>query len=611
MPADWAEGLAPFDRAALEEQARWFFLRDGRAAVDARLAGEWADDGTLLAAVGEFWVRNQGCFSCHEIGGMETMMPIGTELTNWGSKTIDKLDFGFWANHVADEKGWDLQTDEFYDWKQLKSYREPWLEQKLHAPRSFDKDKDKGPLDKLKMPWFDLTEEEVKSIATFVVGLVDDEVQLARMKPTPEQAQMDKGLRAIRQKNCAGCHQIDPGEIAWTDDAGEAHRAKAEILTLEGWEWLGNPPLDQWDRVQTAYEAEVREYEGPDWTIEELYVRLLGSEPGVGDIGETIYFPANQITEVVPPWGGGLVWTVTDTYQNPWAGERGKTHDYDEGTVYDVDGVARNYQALEYDKARWTFAPPVLWDEGNKVRREWFVSFLHDPHPIREQIRVKMPKFNYGPGEAGAIADYFAAVSEERWPSRYARRLRVEQGLSLEDVADGAGLTPEAVAQIEAGSRPETEAKFADLHEWGAGQGFELWPAVDQGNEYVLRRTTSYLEALGGIDADHFDMATQLAIDPDTGVNCLQCHWLDGVPPNADPEAWAPDLARVRERLREDWVHEWVRDPAKIYPGTAMPKNFDPALTQWQDAYPGTAEEQVLAILDWLFNLDKIDPVAQ
>ena len=62
------------------------------------------------------------------------------------------------------------------------------------------------------------------------------------------------------------------------------------------------------------------------------------------------------------------------------------------------------------------------------------------------------------------------------------------------------------------------------------------------------------------------------------GPNCFQCHFYRGVPPldgEALPIAWAPDLSRVHERIREDWAHQWIKDPARIYPGTAMPANFE------------------------------------
>ena len=90
------------------------------------------------------------------------------------------------------------------------------------------------------------------------------------------------------------------------------------------------------------------------------------------------------------------------------------------------------------------------------------------------------------------------------------------------------------------------------------------------------------------------------------GPNCFQCHFLQGTPPVAEgPIAWAPDLDNTRSRLRPDWVREWLTDPLKIYPGTAMPANFPLDGPQWQEIWEAPSEEQIEAVTTWLFNLDR------
>ena len=85
---------------------------------------------------------------------------------------------------------------------------------KLRNPRIYDRRKVKNPTERLKMPWFNFTEDEIEAITCFVAGLVEDEVQNAKMVPSAEQLSMNDGLRAIRQKNCAGCHVIEPALAA-------------------------------------------------------------------------------------------------------------------------------------------------------------------------------------------------------------------------------------------------------------------------------------------------------------------------------------------------------------------------------------------------------------
>ena len=93
-----------------------------------------------------------------------------------------------------------------------------------------------------------------------------------------------------------------------------------------------------------------------------------------------------------------------------------------------------------------------------------------------------------------------------------------------------------------------------------------------------------------------------------TAVNCYQCHFHDGQDPDqaATPIAWAPDLAIARERLREDWLEDWLINPGLIYPGTAMPANFAGDPPQYQDVYPDSNNmQQIQAVLDFLYNFER------
>ena len=41
-------------------------------------------------------------------------------------------------------------------------------------------------------------------------------------------------------------------------------------------------------------------------------------------------------------------------------------------------------------------------------------------------------------------------------------------------------------------------------------------------------------------------------------------------------QTWAPNLAMSKDRLRAEWMVEWLRDPQKIMPGTKMPAPYLP-----------------------------------
>jgi len=81
----------------------------------------------------------------------EKAQSIGTDLSEEGSKLVTRLDFAFISDIPHTSK---LE----------------WFRKKLHDPRIFDKGRVLQPLDKLRMPNFDFTEEEVDRLATALMS---------------------------------------------------------------------------------------------------------------------------------------------------------------------------------------------------------------------------------------------------------------------------------------------------------------------------------------------------------------------------------------------------------------------------------------------------------
>ncbi|MFT4540147.1 MAG: cytochrome c2 [Planctomycetota bacterium] len=638
-PDGWEPKEEEVSIAVLQEQSRWFYGKLGRRELERRIAGEtpehrWDQEEPLKAAVGEAWVRHQGCFSCHLVSGMENDMPIGAELTNWGSKTVDKLDFGM--THLKEVAGLP---------KLDHHYREGWLERKLQRPRVYDIDKIKNPKEKLRMPFFDLTEDEAQAIATFVVGLVDDEVSRARMNPTPEKAAADMGMRVVRQKNCMACHVVDPAEITYRNDDNQLMTIQGQMLPLDGHtQPLQLTDLPQLEADLTAWAEEMDE----DYP-EDITIQLLGINPDVGVPGDKVFILPENLVAISPVKGGAFVGKITDYYYHgtevpdpddsstgvPW------TIGFDQNTnanlIEDNDGQQRAYANEPYDRIRWAFAPPVLWNEGHKLQREWFYSFLKDPSPIRPQLRVKMPTFQYAPGEAEAVADYFATKARKEWYQRFAKSARWSQGrtamgaladasahkwsphqltewptgvltteigpgMSAEDFAAATGMKASTIRAIESGVEVDTIAKFSTLFDKARELGFGMVGIPSQSYEAVGRRQPTARAASAGAPAQ----GHRLAVGGEGAVDCFKCHQNGDAFP-ATPVSWAPSLENVRSRLREDWVYEWLWNPALVYPGTAMLANFQPHMPDWQAVYPdSTNAEQVEVVLQWLFNMDEI-----
>ncbi len=155
-------------------------------------------DDPALAVTGKRLAANYGCMGCHEIGGMENLGKVGTDLTKEGTKPIERLDFAL-KTHEAEMQGW-------YNHK-------GFFEAKLRDPAFFDEGKEKNdPLERLKMPDFNLDPEELRGLTSFLLGSGDSQLPSQfYYNPTGPQKDILEGWWVVKKYNCIGCHEIVPG----------------------------------------------------------------------------------------------------------------------------------------------------------------------------------------------------------------------------------------------------------------------------------------------------------------------------------------------------------------------------------------------------------------
>jgi len=222
------------------------YLMTRRHADASYPAADYMDDPRLKER-GRFLVRHYGCAGCHEIAGFEDEQRIGTELTREGSKPIDRLDFAL-LTHKAQRDGW-------YSHK-------GFFENKLRNPAVYDTGKEKAdPLERLKMPNFNLKPEEITAVATFLLGSVDSTLPPRYFyNPSGQKQDIVEGWWVVRKYNCMGCHSIVPGQTTvfstlkryqdpeWRDQrppslVGEGARVNPDWLMR----FLANPAMNQAD----------------------------------------------------------------------------------------------------------------------------------------------------------------------------------------------------------------------------------------------------------------------------------------------------------------------------------------------------------------------------
>ncbi len=222
-------------------------------------------DDPKLAAEGKKVIQNFGCAGCHEIAGLEDEGRIGTELTEEGSKPIERLDFALLTEDAQDgvepfkDKALVDKLPEGPANGQSWYNHRGFFEHKLAMPNVYDEGMIKADSDKLRMPDPHLTKEQILALTTFLMGSQDTSLPDSYIyKPEDARKDIQDGWWIVRKYNCVGCHQFTPGQGTAIETVKRFQDAKELLppkLLTEGArvdpEWLlrflANPALSDTD----------------------------------------------------------------------------------------------------------------------------------------------------------------------------------------------------------------------------------------------------------------------------------------------------------------------------------------------------------------------------
>jgi cytochrome c2 len=543
------------------------YLREEIKGDEIALVGGASVDNKL-EYIGRRAINKYGCFGCHDVPGFETSKPIGTGLADWGRKEPDKLAFeqisglierlehhggghaagghGDWGADVTNlakaapaplaQQAADLtKFDEsgYFVHALLSHEREGFLWQKLRAPRSYDymKTETKDYNDRLRMPKFNFTPEQIEAVMTFVLGLLSEPPAREYVyQPSPSRRAIIEGQKTLEKFNCGGCHtlqmaawefQYDPQQYPAAQEFNDYDFLKPYFTADE------LAKSKQTDRrglgLATVHGMPVVDGEGnlledEDDAGNPLYYFTLFENKAINGqawlSGSQVQVSKPNLIETRAPVGGYLSRLI---YPTVLAHER-----------------ESNPNAKESDA--WGWVPPPLVGEGRKVQSEWLHDFLLDPYPIRPAVVLRMPRFNMSSQEARKLVDYFVAIDQ-----------------------------------------------------------------AESSYEYNTTRQSSYIAEADASHPNRLEMAMKIVTN---GNYCVKCHLLGDFKPEGSVAAHAPQLDEVYKRLRPEYVRNWVANPQRILPYTAMPVNFPPDKPASQELFPGTSQQQLMAVVDLLLNYD-------
>ena len=235
------------------------------------------------------------------------------------------------------------------------------------------------------------------------------------------------------------------------------------------------------------------------------------------------------------------------------------------------------------------------------------------------QEKARMPTFGFTSSEIEAVAIAILGHTDEiipdvKKPAQTPRKVAMEAGRQIVNdyncrachIVDGRGGAIEApivALGVAAGQDAAVAAAYAppNLNTEGAktqptwlyqflNEPTEIRPWLDVRmptfgfDDAQLNALTAYFSALDDVSYP-FDEKFTVAHDyprelvtagrtlAQGQLQCFRCHVQDGVPPAGQlPDQWAPDLALAAQRLRYEWIQDWIADPQSIFPGTGMPQ---------------------------------------
>ena len=260
-------------------------------------------------------------------------------------------------------------------------------------------------------------------------------------------------------------------------------------------------------------------------------------------------------------------------------------------------------------------------------RTSWWTAKLTDPRifdthrDLTPMLKSRMPNFRFTDQQVEAVVTALAGFVETDPDNtlivpRTPRNLRVEQGQHLvrqmncqgchviegdggavvERVADWLerfeGRAAADAATLAAsfsppnllgeGRKVQTDWLFAFFHEpspirpWLRMRMPSYGMTAEQRNGLIAYFTAlddaeyPFAEAVQP-DLTQEELDAALTMFSPQYFNCTTCHIQGDQFPPGTPDRWAPNFALAAERLRPEWIIDWLADPQSLMPGTRMP----------------------------------------
>lgn len=529
---------------------------------------QWKLDFAPVGLEGKKLFWNLGCTGCHAIQGFETAPKVAPSLLKVGSKV-----------------------------------NEEWLIAWIKDPR--------GYLPHAKMPKVPLDIDEpgqIEKVAAYVLQSSQSfDFPLGRYPG----GDAESGKRVFESVGCQGCHMLGGKGTGLAPDLDRiAEKASADWV----YNWVQDPKI---------YNIEARM---PD-------LRLTSQE--AADVTAYLMEQSKSLPEDA---------ALRSRLKDPENAKKGFLLISQYG-CYGCHNIKGFEEASKLSVELTAFGkkePPELDYGDTKIPRtweDWTHGKIKDPRMyLTERTSSRMPNFGLTDEQIHALVVFLRGLKKEEVPPRFhmtfanPRQKEIDDGRRLVEHLNckgchmiegegrlieavvGEGKSPPLLMGIGVRVRPDWMFKFLkDPSSLNIRTWLDVRMPTFHFNDDQANTVINYFSALDKVPSDFTTVPAHRAsaesieagakLASSDYFSCFSCHLQGGKTPPSAPEQWGPDLALARDRIRHDFIPEWVKDAQKFTPGVKMPAFLPSDDAAPQDILGGDRQKQAEAIRDYLMSL--------
>ncbi len=553
--------------------------------------------------------RELGCLSCHKVQGFESPWKVGPDLTSVASK----LDPEWMKKWIADPRAFRAST---------------------RMPQIFHLSNTDSPEDRVK------SDAAIEAVTHY---LLQNSTHQQRT-PVPAAGDATRGEKLVKELGCLACHSAAGSRAS--EFAPELSGLGSKVTPEWLYSWLKNPKHFSPDtrmpnlRLSDEEAADITSYllslknepfesrstpKAKEAVLDEMAMKFLSKNMRVAEAKSALgkmdrEAKLNFLGKQTIAHQGCYACHAIQGFEDakPIGAELTK-----EGQK-DLHQFDFGFSSIDHTRESWIFhklKEPRLFDEG-KVRE------YHD--------KLRMPDFGLTDEEAEKLTTFVLSLREEPIPYGMKDNLdlnqqKIEAGRLLVKklncqgchTLDGQEGSIHAVTEDAGQAPPALDGEGAKVQ--------EKWLYHFLENPTVIRPWIRYrmptfnlseeeLETLVAYFAHqaHQEVSYSGKEIPESSpekvatgkmlvekFQCMKCHQVNALSAAMGSSFLAPDLRLTQNRLKPEWVKDWLKDPQALQEGTMMPGFFPDGQSPLPDVLGGDAEAQIEAIRDYLYRYER------